>query len=43
MHIHTQLEGQKAQAQNIIKTSGTVDINQLIQYYKNADIVVLPS
>lgn len=43
LHIHTQQEGQGGQAQNIIKTSGTVDMNQLIQYYKESDVVVLPS
>ena len=43
LHIHTQQEGQSAKAQGIIKTSGTVDINQLINYYKESDIVVLPS
>ena len=43
LHIHTQQEGQSAKAQGIIKTSGTVDRNQLIQYYKEADVIVLPS
>ncbi len=43
LHIHTQQEGRQAQAQNVIKTSGTVDMNQLIKYYAEADIVVLPS
>lgn len=43
MHIHTQQEGQGGQAQNIIKTSGTVDTIQLINYYKEADVIVLPS
>ena len=43
LHIHTQKEGQAGQAQGIVKTSGTVDNNQLMQYYKEADIVVLPS
>ena len=43
MHIHTQQEGQKAQAQNIIKTSSTVTSLELINYYTGSDIVVLPS
>ena len=43
MHIHTQQEGQKAQAQNIIKTSSTVTSLELINYYKESDLVVLPS
>jgi len=43
LHIHTQKEGQAGQAQGIVKTSGTVDNNQLKQYYKEADVVVLPS
>ena len=43
LHIHTQQEGKGGQAQNILKTSGTVDITQLINYYKEADVIVLPS
>ena len=43
LHVHTQKEGQAGQAQGIVKTSGTVDNNQLKQYYKEADVVVLPS
>jgi len=43
LHIHTQQEKQARQAQNVIKTSGTVDHNQLINYYREADIIVLPS
>lgn len=43
LHIHTQKENQGAKAQGITKTSGSVDINQLMAYYKNSDIVVLPS
>ena len=43
LHIHTQQEGKQMQAQNVIKTSGTVDINQLKKYYAEADLVVLPS
>src|SRR3990170_4740355 len=43
LHIHTQKEGQAGQAQGIVKTSGTIDNNQLLQYYKEADIIVLPS
>ena len=43
LHIHTQKENQALRAQNVIKTSGTVDTNQLINYYKEADLVVLPS
>ena len=43
LHIHTQKEGQAGQAQGIVKTSGTVDNNQLKQYYKEADVIVLPS
>ena len=43
LHVHTQKEGQAGQAQGIVKTSGTVDTNQLKQYYKEADVVVLPS
>lgn len=43
LHIHTQQGGKQAQAQNVIKTSGTVDTNQLKKYYTEADLVVLPS
>ena len=43
LHIHTQKEGQAGQAQGIVKTSGTVSIQELIQFYKEADLVVLPS
>jgi len=43
LHIHTQQENQSARAQNVIKTSGTVDSNQLIKYYQEGDLVVLPS
>ena len=43
LHIHTQKEGQAGQAQGIIKTSGTVSNQELIQFYKEADLVVLPS
>src|SRR3990167_1336896 len=43
LHVHTQKEGQAGQAQGIVKTSGTVDNNQLKQYYKEADVIVLPS
>ncbi len=43
LHIHTQCENQALRAQNVIKTSGTVDTNQLINYYKEADLTVSPS
>ncbi len=43
LHVHTQQEGKAGQGQNIIKSSGTVNINQLIQFYKESDLVVLPS
>ena len=43
LHIHTQKEGQAGQAQGIVKTSGTVNNNQLINYYTEADVIVLPS
>ena len=43
LHIHTQKENQSKQAQSIVKTSGTVNNNQLIKYYRGADIIVLPS
>ena len=43
LHVHTQKGGQAGQAQGILKTSGSVDTNQLKQYYKEADLVVLPS
>jgi len=43
LHVHTQKEGCAGQAQGIIKTSGTVDNNQLIKYYAEGDITVLPS
>src|SRR3990172_3868648 len=43
LHIHTQKEGQAGQAQGILKTSGTVNNNQLINYYTEADVIVLPS
>ncbi len=43
LHVHTQQEGKAGQGQNLIKSSGTVNENQLIQYYKESDLVVLPS
>jgi len=43
LHVHTQKEGCAVQAQGIVKTSGTVGNNQLIKYYAEADVVVLPS
>ncbi len=43
LHVHTQKENQTLRAQNVIKTSGTVDTNQLVNYYREADLVVLPS
>ncbi len=43
LHVHTQQEGKAGQGQNIIKSSGSVDMKQLIQYYKQADLVVSPS
>ena len=43
LFIHTQIDGKKEQAQNIVKIYGTVDVSQLIHYYKEADVVLLPS
>lgn len=43
LHVHTQQEGKAGHGQNINKSSGTVDTNQLIQFYKESDLVVLPS
>lgn len=43
LHVHTQQENQAGRAQNVIKSSGTVNTNQLIKYYAEADITVLPS
>ncbi len=43
LHIHTQCENQALRAQNVIKTSGSVNTKQLIKYYQEADVVVLPS
>lgn len=43
LHVHTQCENKQASAQNVTKTSGNVDMNQLIKFYAEADIIVLPS
>lgn len=43
LHIHTQCENKQAHAQNVIKTSSTMSTQELIKYYAEADLVVLPS
>lgn len=43
LKIHTQLDNQSFTAQNIIKTSGNIHINDMIKKYADADIICLPS
>ena len=43
LHIHTQKENQENNGHNIIKTSGTISEQELIKYYRESDIIVLPS
>lgn len=43
LHIHTQKENQASRGHNVIKTSGTITEQELMKYYVESDIVVLPS
>lgn len=43
LHIHTQCENKQAQAQNIIKTSSNVSIQEMIKYYADSCATLLPS
>lgn len=43
LHIHTQCDNRQAQAQNIIKTSSNVSIQEMIKYYADGSATLLPS